>query len=165
MEIWKEISGSYGPYEVSSEGRFRRKGRVLKASTRPSGYVQIGMYESNTKRPAFYPLAHRLVAEVFLGPIPEGMQVNHKNGVRSDNRVENLEIVTAAENNLHAFRVLGRESQKGEQHPMAKLTGEIVSEIRWLFAMGARQFHIAKEYALDPTVIRDIVYRRRWKHL
>lgn len=165
MEIWKEIKGSYGPYEVSSEGRLRRKGRVLKPGTVGGGYKMASMYEGPTKQPTVYGLMHRLVVEAFLGPIPEGLQVNHKNGVRSDNRLENLEIMTAAENNLHAFRVLGRKSQKGEDHPMAKLTEEIVSEIRWLFAMGARQFHLAKEYALDATVIRDIVHRRRWRHI
>lgn len=165
MEIWKEIAGSYGPYEVSSEGRLRRKGRVLRPHKQKTGYVLVKMYEANTKQATLSKLVHRLVADAFLGPIPDGMQVNHKNGVRSDNRVENLGIVTAAENNLHAYRVLGRESQRGEQHPMAKLTEEIVSEIRWLFAMGARQFLLAKEYALDPTVIRDIVHRRRWRHI
>lgn len=170
MEIWKSIESADSLYEVSSEGRmrqcvgvYRRTGRLLKPQKRPNGYVQgtirflDGRYE--------YPLVHRLVAAAFIGHIPESMQVNHKNGIRSDNRVENLEIVTASENNLHAYRELNRERPKGEKHPGAKLTEEIVLEIRWLFAMGARQCHLALEYCLDPTVIRDIVHRYRWKHI
>jgi len=164
MEIWKEIKGSYGPYEVSSEGRLRRKGRILKPRVHPKiGYVQANMYKSKTEK--YYPLMHRLVVEAFIGDIPDKMQVNHKNGIRDDNRVENLEIVTASENNLHSFRELGREPLKGESHGMAKLTEYIVHEIRWLFEAGIRQYIIADHYDLDRTVIRDIVHRYRWKHI
>lgn len=164
METWKEVELSYGPYEVSSEGRLRRRGRVLKPRlNNKDGYVQAQIYMSKTEKK--HPLMHRLVAAAFIGPIPDSMQVNHKNGNRSDNRVENLEIVTASENNLHAFRVLGRESQKGEAHPMAKLTEEIVLKIRELYAAGVRQFILADQYGLDRTVIRDIVHRYRWKHI
>jgi len=171
MENWKPTESCYGLYEVSSIGRVRqgkggqrRNGRILKTTPNAqTGYVQRRIVLDDGS--STYALVHRLVAEAFIGPIPSGMQVNHLNGNRSDNRVENLEIVTSSENNLHAFRVLNRETPKGEKHPMAKLTEEIALEIRWLFAVGARQFQLAKEYMLDPTVIRDIVHRKRWKHI
>jgi HNH endonuclease/NUMOD4 motif-containing protein len=165
MELWKVIDDSHDsePYEISSMGRLRRNGRILKPRKHPKiGYVQAVFCSGGKKT---YPLVHRLVAEAFIGEIPEDYQVNHKNGIRYDNRVENLEIVTCSENNLHAFRVLGRQTPKGEQHPSQKYSEETIHEIRWLFAMGARQFMLAKEYGVDPTVIRDIVHRRTWKHV
>lgn len=164
MEEWKEIEESRGLYEVSNRGRIRRDGRILKPRVHPKlGYVQATLFFS--KEDKKYPLVHRLVAKAFLGQIPEKYQVNHKNGIRNDNRVENLEIVTCGENNLHAFRVLGREAVKGEKHYKSKMTEVDVLDIRWLFAMGVRQCILAKEYLLDPTVIRDIVHRYRWKHI
>jgi hypothetical protein len=163
MEIWKEIEATDGLYEVSSEGRLRRGTRVLKPRQHPKlGYVQGALHLPKGKR---YPLMHRLVAAAFIGPIPEGHQVNHKNGVRWDNRVENLEIVTCSENNFHAYRVLNREKQLGEAHPNAKLTENDVLDIRWLFSLGVRQFILARKYALDKTVIRDIVHRYCWAHV
>jgi hypothetical protein len=163
VELWREISGSSGKYEISSHGRLRRGERVLAPRVHPKlGYVQCTLHLPEGKK---YPLIHRLVATEFVGPIPPKYQVNHKNGNRSDNRVENLEIVTCSENNFHAYRELGREKPKGEKHPGAKLTEIDVLDIRWLFAMGVRQFILAKEYVLDPTVIRDIVHRYRWKHI
>jgi len=170
MEEWKEVSESNGLYEISSEGRLRqcsginrRTGRLLKPQTRPNGYVQATLRHACGK--TTYPLVHRLVAKAFIGSIPDKYQVNHKNGNRSDNFAENLEIVTCSENNLHAFRALGRKALKGEDHPNSKLSEVDVLDIRWLFGMGVRQCILAKEYCLDATVIRDIVHCYRWKHI
>jgi hypothetical protein len=62
--------------------------------------------------------AHRMVWEAVHGPIPEGLQINHKNGVKTDNRIENLELVTASENTAHAYR-LGLICAKGERNGRA----------------------------------------------
>jgi hypothetical protein len=163
MELWKSVSRWDDLYEVSSEGRVRRNGRVLKPSTLRTGYVQATA--SLHTRVIKYALVHRLVAEAFIGPIPDGMQVNHKNGIRSDNRVENLEIVSASENNLHAYRTLGRERPQGSKHPAARLTETNVLEIRARYEAGERQSDLARAYTLDPTSIRDIVHRYRWTHI
>ena len=64
----------------------------------PQGYVQVRFKER------YFGLAHRLIWESVHGPIPAGLQINHKNGVKSDNRIANLEAVTASENTLHAYR-------------------------------------------------------------
>jgi len=164
MEIWKEIENSYGPYEISSEGRLRRYGRLLKPRMHPKlGYVQAAIYFS--KYQAKYPLVHRLVVETFIGIIPSGCQVNHKNGNRSDNRIENLEVMTASENNLHAYSVLGKERPSGSKHPMAKLTEEDVLRIREQYLFGARQIDIAHVFGIDKTSVRDIVHRYGWTHI
>ena len=106
-EIWKEIYDGY--YAVSNMGRFKRlkienntyPGRFLKPGTTPNGYLIIS---ASVNGKATVTSAHKIVAEVFLGPRPIGHQINHKNGDKHDNRVENLEWVTPSENRFHAYR-------------------------------------------------------------
>lgn len=142
----------------------RRKGRILKTRANAKfGYVQIGMYSS--KEDVTFPLVHRLIAETFLGPIPDGYQVNHKNGIRHDNRLENLEVVTASENNLNAFRELGRTPVRGENHGKSYLTEADILRVREQHLFGARQVDIANCFGIDKTSVRDIVHRYRWTHI
>jgi hypothetical protein len=137
---------------------------MLKPRTHPKlGYVQAAIYQSEYK--AKYPLLHRLVAAAFIGEIPAKHQVNHKNGNRSDNRVENLEIVTASQNNLHAFRVLGRKAIKGSKHPNSVLTETDVLTIREQHSLGVRQMDLARFFRIDPTTVRDVVHRYKWTHV
>lgn len=109
-EIWKPIPGTQH-YEVSSIGRVRSfprpktPGGILKEANlskklNPSyKIVVIKLYE---KRKSY--LVHRLVAAAFFGE--SNLHVNHKDGDKSNNKVENLEYVTRSENGIHAFRVL-----------------------------------------------------------
>lgn len=73
-----------------------------------SGYIQI---QRNTR----HWMAHRLIWESVNGPIPKGLEINHINGIKDDNRLVNLELVTRSENGLHAFRI-GLISAKGERN-------------------------------------------------
>lgn len=119
-EIWKTSPYSYF-HLVSNLGRVKSIGRsvitgknknhtrymkefILKQTTLNSGYKQIMHLRKHYA-------VHRIVAEIFCtGRTPEKNQVNHKNGIRADNRSENLEWVTAQENVLHGFRCNGRIS-------------------------------------------------------
>jgi hypothetical protein len=114
-EIWKDILRYEGLYRVSNQGRIQsiprivRKGRggqceiggrILKNQLSKNGYY----YAVLSKKGKVMKLKiHRLILEAFVGP-PNCLQCNHKNGVKTDNRLENLEWVTPSENAIHAIR-------------------------------------------------------------
>lgn len=115
-EKWKPVMA--GKYEASDMGRIRSldrtvgnkgsggcynvKGRILKPSVAKNGYLVVNI----GRKTAF---VHRLVYEAFVGRIPKGMTINHRNGNKADNRLCNIELATYSENHLHAFRVLHRK--------------------------------------------------------
>jgi hypothetical protein len=115
-EVWKPVIGYEGFYEVSNLGRVqsleryvpsrwgtvRIAAKILKPVNNHKGYYQYSLSKDNSVK---QPMAHRLVAEAFLGV--SSLQVNHINGVKTDNRPENLEYVTARDNTVHR---LGRKS-------------------------------------------------------
>lgn len=106
-ENWLKIKG-YDGYEVSDLGRVRslnynRTGetRLLKPGLGKNGYLIVVLCK-NRKQKVFY--VHKLVVEAFIGPIPKGKVVNHLNEIKTDNRLENLEITTYKKNNNHGTR-------------------------------------------------------------
>ena len=110
METWKDIRGYEGLYEISDLGRIRSLGRVCNAKGNSTsikksrilvqeitvyGYCRVRLFSLDGKGKHY--AVHRLVTQTFLGDI-EGMEINHKNEIKTDNRVINLEIVTSKEN-------------------------------------------------------------------
>lgn len=105
-EIWKDILGFEGLYQVSNLGRVksleridarghRVKEKILKPTINHKGYYKASLYK-NSKVKKYS--VHRLVYEAFNGQIPEGLQVNHINEIKTDNRLENLNLMTCKEN-------------------------------------------------------------------
>lgn len=111
-EVWKDIKGYEGLYQVSNLGnvksipRPRTKGGILKQRKSNSGYSQVRF----TKEHKGYMLyVHRLVAQAFITNPNNLPQVNHKDGNKQNNRADNLEWITSQDNVLHRFRVLKQE--------------------------------------------------------
>lgn len=111
----------------------------------------------------FHALAHRLVWRHFVGKIPAGLTINHKNGNKKDNRLENLELATYSEQQIHAIKVLNRgRIQNGEKNAMAKLTTSQVLEIRKLRASGMKLKDLGDKFGVSFQSISKIVNHQRW---
>lgn len=169
--IWKDIPGWEGLYQVSNTGLVKRIGK--------KGGATVGKILSLTPNNAGYPIAdlnhngarkttriHRLVMLAFVGECPEGMQVNHKNGNKTDNRIENLEYVTPGENTRHAHLNGLVSSAKGERSSNAKLKESEVREIISLLRDGEiTMSEIARRYNVRLQCIQGIKYGKNWRHL
>lgn len=108
-------------------------------------------------------LAHRIVWQWFMGPIPEGVEVNHKNGDRGDNRLGNLELLTKGENLEHAYRELGRFRASGERNGRAVLTADQVATIRERLAAGKSHRSIARDFGVSHVAVGKIARRETWR--
>lgn len=131
----------------------------------PDGYriVKIMRCRRQVSTPA-----HRLVWRHCRGEIPEELTINHKNGVRSDNHPENLELATPSDQLIHSVHVLRTAraaNQRGEKNHAAKLTVEQVTEIRIRRSQGKPLARIAAAFGVGYKAISKIVHRRRWSHV
>lgn len=142
------------------------RGQVFGTGGRPIGYVtSIGYIHIAISEPPRVRrvLAHRVIWESVHGPIPDGLTINHINGVKTDNRLSNLELMTAVENSQHAHRTgLATGAPGGEGHPMAKLTQAEVDDIRSRVASGQRQCDVAAALGLSRQQVCSIILRRSW---
>lgn len=129
-EIWKNIEGYENLYQVSIFGRVRKtiSKTIIKSWKNDKGYFYVNLSRENIQ---FKVKIARLVISTFL-ELRKGLQVNHVNGVKSDNRLENLEWCTAAENRLHALRtgLIKRKISKYVGIRKQKSTGKWVAQIR-----------------------------------
>lgn len=167
MEIWKQIPGYEGLYSISNTGRCRtdkqgegaRAGKILAIGFNLGGYAQytLGKYGGRHQ-------AHKLVLLAFVGQRPEGYEINHLNGVKADNRLENLEYCTRSENGLHLTRVLGK--RRGESHGNAKITEDDVREIRRLAReTKLTQAQIGAKFGITNKNVGYIVRMKAWPHV
>ena len=110
-------------------------------------------------------LVHRLVWEAFNGVIPKGMWVNHKNGDKRDNRLENLDVVTPSQNLVHAYRELKCNRARGESVHVALLNGEAIRAVKVLVDNGWSQHEIAKAFSVSQPSISNVVNGKTWGHV
>jgi hypothetical protein len=165
MEIYKEILGYEGKYYVSNLGNIksspkehRRKEIELKKIPLKLKYLSVDLCkDKKTKR--F--LVHRLVALAFIPNLENKPQVNHINGIKTDNRVENLEWVTSSENQLHAFSI-GLRSATGCKNNSSKLTENEVMEI---FNDKRPYNQIMADFKISIPTISDIKRGYSWTHI
>lgn len=106
---------------------------------------------------------HRLVAAAFIRPPQEGETVNHLNMDKADNRVQNLQWCSLADNIRYSSAVTPRI--RGEAKPCAKLDEDKVRAIRRAHASGALQTALARQYGVSAVTINLIVHRKKWAHV
>lgn len=159
-------------YQISSDGRARSKERQvlgrwnsmrtigakeMSLQTTPQGYQFFVAYNNTLHKTV---LMQRAVLETFIGPQPDGMEACHENGIRSDNRLENLRWDTRSAN-AHDKKQHGTMTW-GEQHGNSKLTEEKIQEIR-----GDARFskQIAKDHGVHFSTICRIKSHSTWQHV
>lgn len=165
IEIWKDVIGYEKLYQVSNMGRIKNltKEKILKPYHCTKGYLQVKLFKDKKSKII---ITHRLVGITFL-PNPENKpQINHINGVKDDNRLNNLEWVTQSENILHAIETGLKISSKGTNHGMSKLTEKEVLEIRSKYIPKKyTTYKLALEYNVSRTLICYIINRKSWSHI
>lgn len=177
MEKWKPVVGYEGLYEVSSKGRVRSVDRVLidrigreklfrgqsiATHLNKYGYPICKLWMGSKGKTS---TIHRLVALSFLENEDNKPQVNHIDGNKENNSIDNLEWVTNSENDIHAFEIGLRSTRKGVDCNFAKLTEEKVLSIRDMKKKGVTQRNIAQIFNVSEGNISQIVNRKRWAWL
>ncbi len=179
--MWKKIP-NYSRYEASIFGEIRThdwKGHGLTKIMSPSkdarGYLRTMLKRNDGVTHTIK--VHRIIASTFILNPKNKSSVNHKNGIKDDNRVENLEWSTHIENMKHAKEHGLMWKPKGEKNPSAKVTDDIVIKIREEWELkpkhnsgrpkkgGITRVELAKKYNISEHIIKRIITRKTWKHL
>lgn len=167
METWLPIVGFEGLYDCSQLGNFRsargghgtRLHKPVKPYKNPrTGYLQLALRKDCKYHRCN---AHRLIAKTFIGE--SALTVNHINGNKTDNRVENLCYATQRENLLHATRTLG--VRRGEKHWKARLSEYDIRQIKLLRIAGMLQKDIGALFGIKRASVAGILAGAQWAHV
>lgn len=169
-EQWRPVALSRyaADYEVSTWGRIRRRrashqhpaGFVMKATPDRDGYLRVTLHSKGAK---VWIAVHALVLVAFTGAAPDGCQACHGNGQSQDNHPLNLRWGTSQQN--IAERERHGTTAKGEASGRSRFTTAQVLEMRARYANGARRRDIAAAFNAPIGGVKDVLYRRSWKHL
>jgi hypothetical protein len=184
-EIWKPlivlkkgVKNNYtGLYEASNYGRikslgiyhgrtnnFFNKPHIIKPQKTQDGYL---LYSLSNRGKQNYVTAHRIIATTFIENENYKLQVNHIDGDKTNNKVNNLEWCTASENIKHAFntglKVAVVKGMPKEKNPNAKYTQELIDEIRKKRKQGYKLIELEKEYHITASYISQICNKKFWK--
>lgn len=171
-EVWKDILGLEGKYACSNFGRIKSFGRyqyfgvnyskkrylnerILKQRCRTDGYFCVQLPDKKRKQKPH--LVHIIIARTFYNNYDYSLVVNHIDGNKKNNNINNLEIVTTRENNLHALYT-GLNKKYGEDNPVSKITNEDAKRIRYLYEnTSITQKDLGEMYGVCRTCIHKIV--------
>lgn len=175
METWKEIHGYEGMYEVSSLGNIRSvdrlgydgrnlKSKKLKLTKNSNGYYRVSLCKNNI---CIKEYVHRIVAKNFICIEHEKKEVNHIDGNKKNNQINNLEWVTSYENSLHAFENGLNKIifAKGSENKGSKLKEWQVIEIKKRYDQGESQGNIAKFFKVSQSRVSAICNKKAWKNI
>jgi hypothetical protein len=175
-EEWRQIPGYEGRFEVSSKGRYKSVSRFFTKKNglghTVRGRILIPWINPQTGYPR-YTLSkcgktvsregHYWVMLAFIGPLPAGLQCRHLNGIKTDNRLENLAYGTPLENQRDRF--LHGTNMCGEKSPASKLKECEVREILSMLESGERQDFIAEKFRVTQSLVSRIKRKIAWAHL
>lgn len=178
-EIWKDIVGYDGFYQVSNLGNVKsidryvkhnygdlsrriQKGITIKLTINSDKYYCVTLGK-NGKHKTF--TVHRLVAIAFLENTLNNNIINHKDGIKTNNHYTNLEWCTTQQNTQHATE--NNLIPFGENHGMSKLTDEKVKEIRQKYERNGlyNTYYLAKKYNVSRTLIGLVINNKIWKRV
>lgn len=165
QEVWKDLiyqGKDYGDrLEVANTGKIRNKitSNILKLNPDGNGY--LGVYVSLGSRADGKRFrVHRAVAETFIPTESTTLTINHIDGNKVNNMVENLEWCTQKENNHHALKMGLRTMTSGFDNPKSKLTKDQVLFIRYNYKARHKQYGaraLGRQFDIDHTTILDII--------
>jgi hypothetical protein len=163
MELWKEIQG-FERYSVSTLGRVRNnENATIRKGTLNNGYWAVTFGVGTKKKKNFR--VHRLMAQAFI-PNPNNLpQVNHIDGIKTNNILSNLEWCTPSYNLIHANKMGNHNPKRGEESGVAILTEELVLQIKKELASGKSAYAIAKRLGIGQGSIYGIKYGKSWTWL
>jgi len=176
-EIWKDIKGFEGWYQVSSLGKIKGlerqiphssgglqtlKEKTLKPAKDSKGYYIVILCKNSTR---FTRKVARLVAQAFIPNLHNKPQINHINGIKTDNRLENLEWCTNSENQKHAHKIGLKIGKKGENHWKAILNEKQIRVIKHCLNIGMRITNISKCFSINQNIISKIKAGTTWSHI
>lgn len=176
-EVWKDVVGYEGYYQVSNLGRvksleritrFRGRlvgrewgARILRPAANKQNRVGVSLWINNKGKSIHI---HRLVLIAFKGPCPDGMECCHEDGNPKNNRLDNLRWGTKSSNQLDRAR--HGTSNAGSRHGASKLTEEDVLKIRELcITEGKKHRDVAAIFRVTRSAVTAIVSGKRWKHV
>ena len=179
MEIWKDVIGYEGMYQVSNCGRIKSLKRkfvlkdvILKNGINQNGYPVINLCDNGEQK---LKTIHRIVLEAFTEPESHKNCINHIDGNKINNNINNLEWCTQKENVRHAFRIGLSKRKKGEESRLSRLTNTDVHQIRCMYKFKSE---LSKEcgYLVTNKMIGEcfdmslggvysIISRKSWGHI
>lgn len=182
VEIWKDVIGYEGLYLISTFGNIKSldktvksgtlnnptrfiKGKQLKLRPDQDGYFRVSLTLNFKKKIHF---VHRLVLSTFVENKFNKPQINHKNGIKSDNNLLNLEWCTLSENRSHAYAtgLQNGLSRRGEKSNFAKLTKDQVITIRAEYVpYKVTQKQLGIKYGITQSGIQHIIKLKSWNYL
>jgi len=168
-EIWKIIE-DFPNYAISNYGKVKKikggveaiKNRILNPGINIYGYLFV-IFIKNKKRKLKF--IHRLVLENFISSCPKSYQCNHKDGIKINNNINNLEWVTPKQNVHHRMYILGYHVE-GERNPRAKLTKQKVKSIRSLCKKYKfKHRELSKIFNTPMSTIGNILNNISWRNI
>lgn len=163
MENWKKIASLNDLYEVSDRGRVRvvENGRILSTPISKNGngyrWFNIDRYKRGGRKHV-----HRAIAECFVSNTDNKPQVNHIDGDKLNNSIENLEWVTNQENSEHRSKVLVKS--RGEGHGRHKLSEDDILFLR-MWGQSAPASYWASHFGVNPSTITRALNGKYWSHI